>query len=57
MFGGIADGIAELIIHITVVVVLINMGGNFRIVAVVIIGIYALGGILRGVGVWLERNK
>ena len=57
MFGNLVDKIAEFILLVALIIILIDMGGRFKLVAFIAIGIFVLGGILRGIGTWLEQKE
>jgi hypothetical protein len=56
LFGNLADKFGEFILYVALIVILVNMGGAAKLVAFIVIGIFILGGILRGIGTWLEHK-
>ena len=51
MFGNLVDKVAEFMLLVALIIILIDMGGRFKLVAFIAIG------ILRGIGTWLEQKE
>jgi len=57
LFANLMDKVAAFILYVTLIIILINMGGRLKLVAFIVIGIFVLAGILRGINTWLDRNN